>query len=183
MIINRAQTVPHKTRISPDNFVADLDHFIYSLDEPFSSTSMYAQFCVFRLTQQAGIKVMLDGQGADEALGGYNYFYSLRLVSMLRRHRWREMFAFLRNNWNCPYFGGPRLVYRAGAWLLPEKFHGVARKVIGEDLVPEWFNRSWFEKHGVTATASLPMGAGHRPVSADVVPECDGDQPSYASAL
>jgi len=148
-IVAQAGTNPHKTRITPSGLVADLDAFIYALDEPFSSTSMYAQYCVFRLTQQAGIKVMLDGQGADEALGGYNYFYSLRLVSMIRRRRWMDAFTFLRNNWARPYFGGPRLLYRAGGWLLPERFHGLARKAVREDLVPEWLNRDWFERRGV----------------------------------
>ena len=149
MIINQARTIPHKTRIHQDNLVSDLDDFIYSLDEPFSSTSMYAQNCVFRLAQEAGIKVMLDGQGADESLGGYNYFYSLRLVSMLRRGHLLEASIFLRNNWQRPYFGGPWLVFRAGGWLLPERLHGLARKTIGEDLLPDWFNKNWFEKQGV----------------------------------
>ncbi len=163
MVIKSAQTTPHKTHVAPENLVDDLDKFIYFLDEPFSSTSMYAQFRVFRLTQQAGIKVMLDGQGADEALGGYNYFYSLRLVSMLRRWRWAEIFAFIQNNWKRSYFGGPRLIYRAGAWLLPEKFHGIARKVIGEDLVPDWFNRSWFERRGVSPPPVYQWDLGKEP--------------------
>lgn len=152
-LVNRdAGTIQHRTRITPADLVADLDDFIYSLDEPFSSTSMYAQYSVFRLTKQAGIKVMLDGQGADESLGGYNYFFSARLVSMLRNRRWLEAIAFLRNNWSRPYFGGPKLFYRAGAWLVPEKFHGVARSLIGEDFMPEWLDANWFEKQGVQPT-------------------------------
>lgn len=49
----------------------DLDHLIYTQDEPFMSTSMYASYCVMRLAHQEGAKVLLDGQGADEMLCGY----------------------------------------------------------------------------------------------------------------
>jgi len=158
-----AQTIQHKTRIDPADLVADLDDFIYSLDEPFSSTSMYAQFRVFRLAKQAGIKVMLDGQGADESLGGYNYFFSARLVSMFRNHRWLEAITFLRNNWARPYFGGPKLIYRAGAWLIPEKFHGVARNMINEDFMPEWLDSDWFERQDVQPTPVYSWDQGKDP--------------------
>jgi len=149
LVNKNAQTFAHKTRIEPANLVADFNDFIYSLDEPVSSTSMYAQFCVFRLARQAGIKVMLDGQGADESLGGYNYFFSARLVSMFQNRRWLEAITFLRNNWNRPYFGGPGLIFRAGNWLVPKNFHRIARKMIGEDFVPGWLNGEWFERSGV----------------------------------
>lgn len=150
-----AQTIIHKTRIDAADLVSNLDEFIFSLDEPVSTTSMYAQFWVFRLAQESGIKVMLDGQGADELLGGYSYFFSGRLVSLIRRHRWNEVAHFLRTTWRRPYFGGPRLIYRAGGWLLPENFHGMARKLIGEDLVPDWLNSDWFEKNGMPTQSSM----------------------------
>lgn len=163
-LVNRdARTMQHKTSIRPSELVADLDDFIYSLDEPFSSTSMYAQFRVFRLVQQAGIKVMLDGQGADESLGGYNYFFSARLVSMLRNHRWLEAVAFVQNNWSRPYFGGPKLIYRAGAWLVPERFHSAARNLIGEDFMPEWLGRDWFESRGVQPAQVYAWDQGKDP--------------------
>ena len=34
----------------------------------------YAQYCVARLAREQGIKVLLDGQGADEQLAGYRKF-------------------------------------------------------------------------------------------------------------
>ena len=39
-------------------------------DEPFGSLSIYAQYCVMRLASEK-VKVVLDGQGADELLAGY----------------------------------------------------------------------------------------------------------------
>ena len=54
-------------------------------DEPFNSTSVYAQWCVMRLAKQGGVTVLLDGQGADEVLGGYNYYLGSFLAQTLRR--------------------------------------------------------------------------------------------------
>lgn len=40
-------------------------------EEPISSASVYAQYKVFELAKQHNVKVLLDGQGADEILAGY----------------------------------------------------------------------------------------------------------------
>lgn len=44
-------------------------------EEPFISSSIFAQFEVFKLAKQHNVTVLLDGQGADEVLGGYHKFY------------------------------------------------------------------------------------------------------------
>ena len=54
-------------------------------DEPFGSTSIFAQWCVFEEARRAGIKVMLDGQGADEQLAGYHWTYAWHLLTLLRQ--------------------------------------------------------------------------------------------------
>ncbi len=54
----------------------DLDQLIYHQEEPFGSSSIYAQFAVMRLAKENGTTVMLDGQGADELLAGYHYYFS-----------------------------------------------------------------------------------------------------------
>ncbi len=52
----------------------DLEKLVWYQDEPFQSTSMFAQWCVMRLARERGVTVLLDGQGADEMLGGYRPF-------------------------------------------------------------------------------------------------------------
>ena len=54
-------------------------------DEPFVSTSIYAQHRVMRLARENGIKVLLDGQGADELLGGYPGHWSARIASLISK--------------------------------------------------------------------------------------------------
>ncbi len=65
-------------------------------EEPFQSSSIYAQFKVFELARQHGIKVMLDGQGADETLAGYNKYIHWYLQQLLGRKMFRE--AMLEKN-------------------------------------------------------------------------------------
>jgi asparagine synthase (glutamine-hydrolysing) len=49
----------------------DVSAFLSGLDEPVVSSSVYAQWRVMRRAAAAGIRVVLDGQGADELLCGY----------------------------------------------------------------------------------------------------------------
>ncbi len=60
----------HRTEPSPEMLWDDIDQLVYMQDEPFGSLSIYAQYCVMRLAREQ-IKVVLDGQGADELLAGY----------------------------------------------------------------------------------------------------------------
>jgi asparagine synthase (glutamine-hydrolysing) len=69
------------TVVEPDHdeLLSALPEVIATQDEPFGSASIAAQWFVFRAARHAGIKVILDGQGADEVFGGYHHY--LRLVS------------------------------------------------------------------------------------------------------
>ncbi|MGB8191230.1 MAG: asparagine synthase (glutamine-hydrolyzing) [Chitinophagaceae bacterium] len=66
-----------------EDFATDLPRFLHHQDEPVGSASVYAQYRVYQLAKQEGIKVLLDGQGADELLAGYNkhlHWYLQELV-------------------------------------------------------------------------------------------------------
>lgn len=60
---------------SPANLMEELPKLMHHQDEPFGSTSMYAQWCVMKLAGRHGIRVLLDGQGSDEMLAGYVPFF------------------------------------------------------------------------------------------------------------
>jgi asparagine synthase (glutamine-hydrolysing) len=65
-----------------DELTRDLDNLFYHQDEPIGSTSIYAQYRVMKLANEHGITVLLDGQGADEFIGGYNQYWPVRLREM-----------------------------------------------------------------------------------------------------
>jgi asparagine synthase (glutamine-hydrolysing) len=61
----------HDVRPSAADLLHDLDRFVDDHQEPVGSCSVYAQWRVMRAAHDAGITVLLDGQGNDEILGGY----------------------------------------------------------------------------------------------------------------
>lgn len=61
--------------ITPDrvSLTQDLASFVRTQGEPTPSLGAYTQYCVARAAAASGVKVLLDGQGADELLAGYHY--------------------------------------------------------------------------------------------------------------
>ncbi len=74
--------------------------FIYHQDEPVTTLSPITQFCVMRLAHSNKAKVLLDGQGGDEILGGYGYMTGYYLAELLEDRHFlkllRELLAALR---------------------------------------------------------------------------------------
>ena len=93
-------------RIEPGDLATDLDRLVAMQDEPFGSTSIYAQYRVFRLAAEHKIKVMLDGQGADELLAGYHGYFPERLGTLLGRGEWLKAYSFARRASKRPGVGG-----------------------------------------------------------------------------
>jgi asparagine synthase (glutamine-hydrolysing) len=73
----------HVTEPTVERFMAELPSFIWYNELPVGSSSQFAQWCVFRLAKEQGVTVLLDGQGADETLGGYEQYFA-RYVEALR---------------------------------------------------------------------------------------------------
>jgi asparagine synthase (glutamine-hydrolysing) len=48
-----------------------LDQLVVDHEEPVNSLSVYAQWRVMQAAREAGVVVLLDGQGGDEVFGGY----------------------------------------------------------------------------------------------------------------
>jgi asparagine synthase (glutamine-hydrolysing) len=72
---------------SPLDFWDVFGDMAWHQDMPFSGMSFYAQWRVMRAAKEAGVKVLLDGQGGDEVFGGYAKFRYAYLASLLRAGR------------------------------------------------------------------------------------------------
>lgn len=60
-------------------FAGAIDEVAYLQEEPFASPSIFMQYFVFKKAKDIACKVMLDGQGADEILLGYERYYATYL--------------------------------------------------------------------------------------------------------
>ncbi|MFT5765486.1 MAG: asparagine synthase (glutamine-hydrolyzing), partial [Saprospiraceae bacterium] len=65
----------HKTSSTFEETFSKIDEVIRAHDEPLLSASLIAQYFVFKTAKANDLKVMLDGQGADELLAGYGTYY------------------------------------------------------------------------------------------------------------
>jgi asparagine synthase (glutamine-hydrolysing) len=72
-----------RTEPVPEQLWEDIDRLVWIQDEPFGSLSIYAQYCVMRLAQKS-VKVVLDGQGADELLAGYLAYQACYVRGLVR---------------------------------------------------------------------------------------------------
>lgn len=73
------------TRPTYAEFAAGIDECLVRQGEPVGGPSVFMQFCVMRKAREAGLKVMLDGQGGDETLLGYERYYIAYFLHLFRR--------------------------------------------------------------------------------------------------
>jgi asparagine synthase (glutamine-hydrolysing) len=139
--------INHKIFANSSDLHSDLDHLIKLQGEPFGSTSIYAQYKVFQAAKEAGIKVMLDGQGADEMLAGYPVYVAARLASLFKQKNFSAALKFLNNTQHLSTYRTS--ILKTGMFIFPQGVQNAVRKFIGEDLVPPELNKDWLENSEV----------------------------------
>jgi asparagine synthase (glutamine-hydrolysing) len=88
-VAEKSKSIGHYITPEPTRLFDELSQLIWHQDEPFSSTSIFAQWCVFENASTNKIKVMLDGQGADEILCGYRGYFGAYLANLLKQGKLR----------------------------------------------------------------------------------------------
>ncbi len=84
---NDVKASPHLVFPSAEDFWSDFGRMAWHQDMPFHGLAYYAQWRVMRAAKEAGVKVLLDGQGGDEVFGGYAKFRYAYMASLLRSGR------------------------------------------------------------------------------------------------
>ena len=92
-VVGAANCVPHYVYPHVSDAFDFAEKITWHQDEPYGSTSIFAQWCVFKEAKRAGVKVMLDGQGADEQLAGYHGSFLYYVNDLIRRGQWAALAA------------------------------------------------------------------------------------------
>lgn len=79
-----------------NEFLESLEKVMYVQDEPFGSTSIYMQYFVMQKARELGIKVMFDGQGADEVFLGYEGYLKNLYKYFLEKGEEKNFFENLK---------------------------------------------------------------------------------------
>jgi len=82
VVVDAARTESHLVEPTVDRFVDELPSFMWLNELPVGGASQFAQWCVFNLAKQHGVTVLLDGQGSDEVLGGYETYFRLYVQAL-----------------------------------------------------------------------------------------------------
>lgn len=85
MVAKKVNAAPHYVFPDEEMFLGSFDKMVYHIEEPFATPSVVAQYAVMKLAKENNVTVLLDGQGADELLAGYNYMF-YNYFSELAKH-------------------------------------------------------------------------------------------------
>lgn len=125
-VVDHTGSIPHWCYPRVGDSFSQAERITWHQDEPYGSTSIFAQWSVFEEARRAGIKVMLDGQGADEQLAGYHGAFPYYYWSLIRQRRYATLLRAMieRRRWH-----GTSLADEAQNFLLPLLPVGLQQKL------------------------------------------------------
>ncbi len=112
LVSQHYKSASHYTFPTAEKLNRDLDRLVYHQEEPFSTTSIFAQWCVMEEAQNQHTPVLLDGQAADELYGGYRPFAVL-LRQTIDKEGYRAGFRALQTMRRTSGFGLSDLIIKS----------------------------------------------------------------------
>jgi asparagine synthase (glutamine-hydrolysing) len=128
-----------------ETLLHDLRNLIWYQEEPFGSTSVYAQWCVMRLAREKRVTVLLDGQGGDELLAGYPPALYPRLRQALREGRLLSLMEEIQGLWHRRETLPDRLLMKALIAAAPSGLKAPLRKWTGYGT--DWMDEGFQKRH------------------------------------
>jgi asparagine synthase (glutamine-hydrolysing) len=145
----------HYTRPDASSLFNDLQDFVETHGEPVPSTGPYAQFKVMEL---AGKKVVvtLDGQGADELLAGYHYFFGFYFKGLISEHKFgrflKETWCYWRNHKSL--YGIYSLIYFLFSPRLKDRIRVTQKGYLENEFVKKYSKTNTIS-HGLYSSKTL----------------------------
>mgnify|MGYP000698814821 CR=1 FL=1 len=151
-INKEVESKAHKVYTNSQSLMDDLDNMLMAQGEPFGGTSIYAQYNVFKLAHEKGVKVVLEGQGADELLAGYIGYPGQRILSIIEKKGFFSAHSYIKKWANYPgrsYFLGIQYFIQL---LLRGKVYSIVRKMMGNNFQPLWLRNEVLKGKNVSLT-------------------------------
>ena len=136
-------------------------------DEPVHSMTALVGFHLMGLAASRGVKVILNGQGADEVLGGYGSYFQERWAELIRSGRplpaWREIGAYSQ-----AHGGSARQRFRKalshvsmGALRAIPAYRDVTRRLRASRAASSTWLQPDLARHLPALRRSIPAGLHH----------------------
>jgi len=97
IVIEQTKTDSHFVYPELKDVFSVTQELIWVQDEPYQSQSPFLAYKVFRMVKENNVKVLLNGQGADEYLGGYGQFIHAKLLQKFRSYKWLEVYKEIKD--------------------------------------------------------------------------------------
>lgn len=155
LVSDHTRATAHVVRLSSATSVGALGDVVRTHGTPTASMSTQAQMAVFSAAHDAGIKVMLDGQGADELFAGYTGYIGSALAGYLRRGEYGDAMRTYHAAMRVPRIEA----WRIGAWtlehMLRPEWKQCLRRLARLEHLPEWIDKTWVESQTGRPVGSL----------------------------
>ncbi len=139
-IVTQKNLKSHFVHPNAEGLLSEIENIIYFQEEPFASASMYASWKVYEESNRRNIKVLLNGQGADEIFA-YDYMAAFYFKQLFIKFRWikllKEIFLFHKKQYSSKF------CLRLFAFLIAPDFLKSRLIRISDRLV----NKNFFEKY------------------------------------
>lgn len=107
---------------SPSELWSDLQKLLWFQDEPVHTMTAVVGYQLMRLAASHGIRVVLNGQGADETIAGYSSYFQDYWVSLIQRGRvgdaWRAITEYSQAHGGSASQRFKEAVVRCVSWKL-----------------------------------------------------------------
>lgn len=125
IVVNHTGIDAHFIYPDTENLFDLTSTILWHQDEPYQSQSAYLGYHVFKLAKEKRVKVLLNGQGADEYLGGYGQFNNAVYYNLFRNMKWNDLLEEVQYaNGSSKY----QVIQNIGYLLVPERVRNVAVK-------------------------------------------------------
>ncbi|PIP88833.1 MAG: asparagine synthase (glutamine-hydrolyzing) [Bdellovibrionales bacterium CG12_big_fil_rev_8_21_14_0_65_38_15] len=151
IVVDQTGVKSHKIRIDQNEFKNDFMKLIEIQGEPFGSSSIYAQYKLFQGISQHGIKVMIDGQGADEMFAGYSGYPGQAFKSVMENDgigaAISYAMAWVKNS------GSPSdFIKRSVSEYSSKSMSDLFMRLNGSKLNPSWLKKNFLKEHVINPT-------------------------------
>ena len=146
-----------------------LREVLWFQDEPMHSMTPLVGYELMRLTASSGVKVILNGQGADETIAGYSSYFTEYWRNLLQQGRmisaWREIGRYVKGhqgNQTSVFLDQLRYVFQA--WLTGSSaYRNAARwKRTRRDATSGWFTEALFQHQVIEDAGAVRIGLNAR---------------------
>jgi asparagine synthase (glutamine-hydrolysing) len=83
-VAERYAAVHHETTITAQQFRDFLPNYVWHMEEPVCEPPAVALYFLSKLARETGVKVLLSGEGGDEAFAGYPEYRNFSLLESLK---------------------------------------------------------------------------------------------------